>query len=693
MSDTPEYMPKDIHQDPFELDGEIGFDVINPSEELLTDKQKAQDLAGSFLESNKFLIESLVGLRGLSIEVGTGFRTNMETGKVTVDPSFFVEQGYRPEWCMYGTLHELRAHLKEFINHPRLTEEKNKFFVKSKAHGIFVNILDDITGNNGVHKILPSMEEVARDVYSERLFVPTDYTSSPLHLQFLYGLIRREMVPQEDVTIDPMVEEAIDRLRHYGKNKQDALAFVFNPFTKPDQRWKVMERIIWPEYDALLQEDKTRRKSKGDQNRQPKGDDEGAPDENNQGPSDDENSGGNNESPPDEGNNEGNNPNPSEDDNKEGSDDFGDDYKDYWDGHAEPFTEEDAEDLKTLIQIMINNGEVSVIDKNSELGEGSGKGDGDRKGQHSEKKGGGSESGSSVDGGAIKMMEAEAGVGYSVILEYRNKLDELWPIIEDLEEFYEALLTERAALYFSKLRNRPEGELDDGMLADIVANVLSHQEVGDVYTDITESRAETIAHGGFNYFLLLDTSSSMDGEKAETVRDVAVALIEGLDSCHQKVLEKEEEFGFDSSLDVSTSVILFDNDLRILKPIGDTLTEKERMKVFQQTTLTKGWTHDYKALEQVKKNIEELRKSGVDTNRLNVIIVVTDGYSSNSSRCTLAVQALRDMENTIVIGVGVEDEGAAEEQYEPHGQSLPSVDDLAATMIDIVKHQIRDTQF
>ena len=79
-------------------------DTANETAAADADLQKAE----AFLRDVAPHLGRLFGM-DLSIQVGNGWATNMETGEVTADPRFFAERGYTPDMAVYATLHEVAA--------------------------------------------------------------------------------------------------------------------------------------------------------------------------------------------------------------------------------------------------------------------------------------------------------------------------------------------------------------------------------------------------------------------------------------------------------------------------------------------------------------------------------------------------------------------------------------------------------
>jgi hypothetical protein len=60
---------------------------------------------------------------------------------------------------------------------------------------------------------IPVLRDTLYSNYKDKMFNETDYTNLPKHLQFLYTLIREEMVKDQKCEIDPSVRKLINRLK------------------------------------------------------------------------------------------------------------------------------------------------------------------------------------------------------------------------------------------------------------------------------------------------------------------------------------------------------------------------------------------------------------------------------------------------------------------------------------------------
>jgi len=200
----------------------------------------------------------------LTIVYGDEWATPITPGsnEVIVDLSYFIERDYTPEMASYALIHEVSSHMRTNISDPDLTREYIGFSKQGEPQSLFHNILTDIRGNKLTHALLPEMRTVGEQLYAEKLFPQTDYTAWPRHTQFLYTIIRQEMVPGVPIIAAQEVHEAIARLRNFQGSGGDVIAYSTDPAPASDRvvddtmRFAIWKKIIYPEYQRLLQQDR-----------------------------------------------------------------------------------------------------------------------------------------------------------------------------------------------------------------------------------------------------------------------------------------------------------------------------------------------------------------------------------------------------------------------------------------------------
>ena len=165
---------------------------------------------------------------------------NIEKPIVTFNPVKIKEEyNFSEEKMFFVLFHELE-HLKEEIElkstkqWQRIYEKRNKKFeqlwVLVKSFHTLENIFRDVFVNNEVihPKNAPVLRETRKELYEENLFKNKDYLNYPVydqegniveikelpkHLQFVYTIIREEMIPGEKCNTDKKVRNIIRILK------------------------------------------------------------------------------------------------------------------------------------------------------------------------------------------------------------------------------------------------------------------------------------------------------------------------------------------------------------------------------------------------------------------------------------------------------------------------------------------------
>ena len=267
-----------------------------------------------FLDQRKNLFTTFAKDVSLRFKFSNAFYIDLERGEVNLDASWFFRKGFSKEQIQWAVMHEL-SHFKDLVQDPegmeanylhiidhgrkvgRIILEKfqdafgqddpeyierlKKLTPVHRDHKLnsaeqagfkiwftFYNILHDIYVNNIVSRTAsryeasrPGGKEI-RKLYREQLFEGTDYTELPRHMQFMYALLREEMVPGEELELSFEVEEALAKKTSFQGGQYNARQIIEN-FIKPKrgrdtrvvQRQRVIEQTLEPIFIELLFED------------------------------------------------------------------------------------------------------------------------------------------------------------------------------------------------------------------------------------------------------------------------------------------------------------------------------------------------------------------------------------------------------------------------------------------------------
>lgn len=606
-------------------------------EALLEERQAALDKAASFLRDQIPALCQLTGM-GVNVAVGKDWSTDLKTGSFTIDPSFFIEKGYSADHCVFATLHELMAHVRDVKHDPVFAARQRAFIMGSKnpqerqARQIFNNILTDVHGNKQIMNMLPAMREVGADLYDNRLFPterdsePVDYTKEPMHLQFLYKIIRQEMIPGSETPVRQEVDEAIDQLRNFQGGQIDLISFLTDPNAKgsDDKKMSGNDRFdywltqIWPRYEKLIELDKQEAKD-------------------NQQDSD---------SPQNDTGEQDNNP-------------FSDAYTDYFDNrHPEPLSPEEHEKIhKTIKKANQDKRRESVTPEQRE---------------HNRQR------------EADRRYREQTGHSLREKEKYNSEVRRFRKQIGHMRQVFRSILDEVIATRrgLSRRAHQDGDVLDPNRLAQTVADIKSGV-APEAFQRYEAIRGRTELSCKTDYFFVFDCSGSMAGKSAQSAASCAVIMLEGLASMERDIRKMEKEQNIDlSDLSVRTALYTFGSSSVCHKPLSSSLNDKQRLDTYAAITAADaGDTADYLALQE----IAGLRR---DHDRQRIVIVVTDGESSDRNAAYAAINQLRRDQNTVVYGVSI-GSIAAEQLYAPNAKFIDDPKDLPNILQSFIETTIQ----
>ena len=618
-------------------------------EALLEERQSALDKAASFLRDQIPALCQLTGM-GVNVAVGKGWATDLKTGSFTIDPSFFIEKGYSADHCVFATLHELMAHVRDVKHDPVFAARQRAFIMGSKnpqeqqARQIFNNILTDVHGNKQIMNMLPAMREVGADLYDNRLFPterdsePVDYTKEPMHLQFLYKIIRQEMIPGSETPVRQEVDEAIDQLRNFQGGQIDLISFLTDPNAKGsdgkkmsgNDRFDYWLTQIWPKYESLIELDKQEAKDSQQQN------------SNQQTDSD---------------TNKRQNSNSSQSSNSDNP--FTDVYADYFDNkHPEPLSPEEHEKIhKTIKKANQDKRRENITPEQREY----------RRQRE-----------------ANRRYREQTGHSLREKEKYNSEVRRFRKQINQMRQVFRSILDEVVATRrgLSRRAHQDGDVLDPNRLAQTVADIRSGV-APEAFQRYEAIRGRTELSCKTDYFFVFDCSGSMAGKSAQSAASCAVIMLEGLASMERDIRKLEKEQNIDlSDLSVRTALYTFGSSSVCHKPLGSSLNDKQRLDTYAAVSAADaGGTADYLALQE----IAGLRR---DHDRQRIIIVVTDGESNDRNAAYAAINQLRRDQNTVIYGVSI-GSTAAEQLYAPNAKLIDDPKDLPNILQSFVETTIQ----
>jgi hypothetical protein len=205
------------------------------------------------------------------------FAFDHQRREVIVSPRLIEGLNLEREEKKYIFLHEL-GHLIQLFQDPesylesfeipkkKAEEKKENKEAYQSAWRNFFNAFLDIHDNSVIRAQMPiyqrgeRLEKLPENLYSQKAFPQRDYSQAPLSVQFLDYLLRRAMVPEEDVVISERVRREIgQKIDFFGREYDSLEDFVrreiFNPAKTTRDIMFILKEFLMPIYEKLLEED------------------------------------------------------------------------------------------------------------------------------------------------------------------------------------------------------------------------------------------------------------------------------------------------------------------------------------------------------------------------------------------------------------------------------------------------------
>ena len=651
--------------------------VTEQKEEESSELREMREAVSDFLEKNKKVLNEFAGGNvKFNIKAGEGFFFNLMNKEVTLDHEWFHEQGYSKEAMLWITLHEL-SHYHDFSASPEdmlkynvdhcikkargigdhilnILEEKfgdsNPDAIEAlkreipvgrkggrkirnidqagmKAYSTFFNIFDDVFVNNQVsRRAQPYNRNTGRyrnaivDLYKHKLFPETNYAGLPRHFQFLYSLLREEMVPDEQVEVGDEVQEILDTecIRWFGEavtpkefiSKAIKKSGTYNATVQ--ERYTALRYTLEPVFTNLLLKDLE------DWEPSP------PPEEGEDGQGQENQKDGESES------------GESDKQQRSGSNPFGDPWKKEYQDHSKHSP--DQYDWDEIIDEMENRSEQ----KEEERKESAERKEWDKKTVEEKEE----ELAKRKD----RMLENENGLRSGAIENLREMQGELREHIQELSEFWQTLLQ----VYRTIGKRRViSGRHQEGIDIDIDAIVEEYPRIlagsaenARIFKNMTLEQKKISFPEEVNVRIIGDVSASMYGEKMQILKQSIVLLVSSLNEFQKRIdWQKNEVSAIKTKID--TQVWEFESETREVKSFRseDSVDEDVKLANMLNTLNTKGGTDDAHAIKTVSSaihtNSEHVRKIR-EKKALEVVFMITDGGSNIPERAQKEVMSLND---------------------------------------------------
>lgn len=635
------------------------------SEELKRYQEEGQKMIDSY---RKFFITFAKDV-SLGFKMSNGFYIDLENGEVNLDTKWFAEKGFSKNQILWANLHEL-SHFRDLAQDPERMM-KNFDYIRQQArktgeailkkweekygasdpefienlkkqrpiskkdpsktmnaveqaayqiHHTFYNIFDDIYVNNLVTRKAPKYEEgekggeEVKKLYSEKLFAKTDYSKLPRHLQFLYKLIREEMVKDEEAAVNDEVKEAMEQKIKFQGEEYTPKEIVENFIkpkadrdTKAGQRYFVLQNTLEPIFEKLLMKDLEEWNPEKSEKQE----------------------GG--EGEPQEG--EGN--------------PFGQDYQEYKQNNPDQIDDQDIKDW---------------MDKHQE----------DKKKKEEQKAKEKKEESKSAE---EKAKEAQAkmdeewskkhSINPEVLRQYRRLEAEVAPYLEDLSRLWQRIIFGSTR----KIERGMEGYFETGTELDIGKAIEEWPKIEKgqleetrVMKKMTQKEVLIRKPELIRVRLVGDMSGSMNEAKKHILQQCFVLLLSSLREFNTYLNLTRSETK--SKLEVDTEAWIFGDDAERVKRLrsesGMDEEQIETIKIFEKLQNIIGNTYDNTALEAILKSLMPEDKEKITQEKImEIVFEITDGGSSAPEDAKKAVDKLVEsgvISRAFQIGAVSEDE-------------------------------------
>ncbi|HLD26785.1 MAG TPA: vWA domain-containing protein [Patescibacteria group bacterium] len=617
-----------------------------PFEEELQKKQplfegliKYKEEGQRMIDGHRLFFTTFAHDISLSFKMSNAFYIDFKKGEVNLDTKWFADKEFSKMMILWANLHEL-VHFRDLADDPE-GMMRNFDYIRQKAkktgvvmlkkweekysatdpefierlkkqrpiskkdpsitmnaveqaayqvHHTFYNIFDDIYVNNLIPRKVPLFEdgetgdEEVKRLYREKLFVKSDYSSSPRHLQLLYTLLREDMVKDEEVIVSGEVSKIMEqKIPFLGKEytPKEIVDHCIKPKgdrdTKAGQRYFVLQNTVEPLFEELLMRDlaewdpqKTEKQKGG----------EGEPKEGEGNPFDQDYQ-------------EYQQNNPDQIDSQ--------DMRDWMDEHTEDKKKEEEQKAK----------EKEEESKSAKQREGESQDEMDRE----------------------KMREL--GIPWEIFQQYKKMEDEVAPYLEDLSKFWQRIIFGSTL----KIERGMEGYFTTGIELDVLKTIeewpkIEKGQLGEAQVMKKMMQKEVLIRKPelIRLRLVGDMSGSMNEEKKHVLQQTFVLLLSSLRefNIYLNLTRSQTK----SKLGVDTEAWIFGTDAEKVKSLrseSDMDHEQvEIIKIFEKLHDTIGNTYDAGALEEIFISLTPEDKAKIKQEKImEIVFEITDGGSTD----------------------------------------------------------------
>jgi len=223
-----------------------------------------------------------------------------------------------------------------------------------------------------------------------------------------------------------------------------------------------------------------------------------------------------------------------------------------------------------------------------------------------------------------------------------------------------------------------------------VVDIKSGVKEPEVWETIEQKERPADLFGDFDVTLICDRSGSMNGAGKDIAqRQATTLLLEVLKEFSDDL--EENKIDLEYNLNVRTEAWSFGDSAQceMLKGLSSSLSEKERVYVYNKLSDVSGTTRDFETLEKVKNFLSEDDLEKIRNKKLKkIIFVLSDGGSDNPSKTQNLLKDLRE-KGILVYGIGMTSSAEAiRDTYAPDALVCDKIENLPLVVGNLLKKEI-----
>jgi hypothetical protein len=707
----------------------------NDVEEIEQDIDEFREEAEQMLRSNKYLYESFSDSITPKLQFSNGVHIDFKTMTIHLDTEFFYKKGFSKKQMLWATYHEL-AHFKDLLSDPRRFMEnfkhirakaeeygekirkitgqpKREFTEEEKEKGkidpadrqaygswhTFYNCLDDVYVNSLVERGVFSYSSEGRDhneisnLYDNVLFKGTDYSNLPKSRQFSYAMLRKAMLPDQELTLSLEVEEILQReIKFMGKKMTvEQMIQMIQSKTrkgaKAGDRYFMIQKTLEPIFEELYEQDLEEWEKRREEKEEKEKDEQGEGSEQKQngeeqgeqeqsGQSDGfEDADDSQESQDSETADDSENTERESEDNEQGE------QSESGDPFDQEFDPENADQPKQTPNMPdfevpkdLDDKDIDkIIDKIEDFKENP-----DQKPDEPTKEEIEAEQERKKEE-KIKEWCKENGVDRETLRRFEQIQEEISPYLAQLSKVWDSIIYGKGLNFAREKEARSQGEINVSRtikyFPDILAGRIKEVKPMDrkVMKELPANKPEEI-----RVRFVGDASESMswdNGIKQDVLEKVYVLIMASLRDFETKLNRTRSQTN--TKLSVKTQGWLFGNNAHKIKDFRkgrDYHSEYVQIiKQFEGLRQDFGGTHDNEVYEKISEELTKTDKTDMKSGKaMDLVLEVTDGVSSNEEGTTAAVENLEKAGMIIrafqIGNVDSDDKAAFERVWNEKGQ-------------------------